>query len=254
MILMEVYQHRNVKKMLPFVILSTLSLLGILTYKFCNGLFDVFIVFEIVSLVMFGVVSRDFDKIIVLKFVSYFPLVFLNFSPELLKSYFVISYCLINIVSISTLKMKDGFLLKAPVISFALYSLLILKERYGFNIESYWTIIIFAVLTLSIMLNKYKYSKISYVLVYVLLGVSLVSLNHIEQFRFAIVILFLLHLLASFYKNFFSRVTFNNASLLMICFSLIPIMKGSLFFVILGILVLSYQNYKDYCREEVMNG
>lgn len=251
--LLKSFEIRNFKKSIPVLSVSVMSIIGMFLYKYSITLLDLFIVYEAISLFTYALVSEKFNSNIMMKFMSYIPLFFVEILPDEYSGYLLLLYCIINIVNVSMMNSKNDNKLKIPMISFSIYSLLALGLHHKFQIESLMTVFIYLVLIVNVVINKFKFSKVSYSLIYALLGVSLVTLNHLDFFRYIIILLFLIYLLISFYKNVVSKVTFNNIVILMICLSVIPTMKEYLAFVFVGLIVLTYKNFNEYNSYEALD-
>jgi hypothetical protein len=253
-LLLSYLEDKKILKDLSVIYVTILSFIGMILFEFFKTPFDVFIIFEAITISMYAIVSKKFDINILCKFVSYFPLVFLNYFSNQYESHLILTYAIINILNVSMVIAKGNKSLKVMMISFNIYSLLTLSTVHSFKIDSMYSAIIFSILILKLMFTGFKFSRLSYGIIYVLLGVSLVSLNHLDFFRYSIVMLFLVYLMLSFFKNLVAKVTFNNIVLLMICLSIIPIMKGHLLPSVVGVLALMYKNYIDYRKMELLNG
>jgi hypothetical protein len=247
------FRNKNLSKTVPVLISSTASLIGIVLYELATEQKDYFYLFELLSIGMFTFAMRDVEKHYFMKFISYIPILFLGVAPDNVKIILLAFYVTLNIVNLSISRGRYSNEVKIPIISFHLYSILVFSKIIPLENIYSLPLVSFIILISVLILSGFRKSVISRLLINILIGNCLIFLTYSNTSLYLILILFLIYTSIEFLSLGITELTFNNVLYIMVCLSIIPMMRNHLFLCVLGIGVLSYYNYTMYKKRVVTN-
>ncbi|WP_164848248.1 hypothetical protein [Halobacteriovorax sp. HLS] len=244
----------NRKELIPFYMMFVLQLVGIVLFKLSSTLFDYFLVFELVTISMYCFSARKIDNIFFMKFLSYFLVVIFTQNIDVYPVTVLIAYVIINIILLSTLKTNYTKEVRIPLFSFNLFALVSLREIYSFDYDFRWSLISVGLMLAVVIFNKFRTNRLFYIILNLTVCINLLTLNHSSEFLIFTVTLLLSYLALSFISSKISRMTYDNVVLLMLTFSLVPLMRANVLIVVLTILAFSILNYFNYSSGKYIDG
>ncbi|OUR92980.1 hypothetical protein A9Q84_20955 [Halobacteriovorax marinus] len=239
---------------LPFVIVSVISIIGMILYELTSTNLDMFIIFELISISLILFFTKKIEFSLQLKFLSYLAIALLT---ALGSTYIVVAftlYIVLNVMSLSFMNVNSDKSVKYPIFLFYIYTILTTSKMIDLSSLKIVIVSLVYMYIAALFYKGFKESRKVYFLINLIITFSLYSLSHNAIAEVSMIILFLMYLLLTILEVKISKLTLNNLFSCLITLSLIPLAKSHLILIVVFLFVLAFSNYVKYQRRELVNG